>query len=65
MSIQKNHSFNIFENVTERNQITVFDSIYDALQFQQGKSRKKQSPNIKCDEINIMNIINDNTIIAF
>ena len=30
-------------------------------QFQLGKSRKKQSINIKRDEINIMNIINDNT----
>ena len=30
--------------------------------FQQGKSRKKKlSTNIKCDEINIMNITNDNT----
>ena len=27
----------------------------------QSKSRKKQSPNIKHDEINIVNIINDNT----
>ena len=26
-----------------------------------GQIKKKQSTNIKCDEINIMNIINDNT----
>ena len=30
-------------------------------QFQQGKSREKLSTNIKCDKINIMNIINDET----
>ena len=35
---------------------------YKTPQFQQGKSReKKLSTNIKRDEINIMNIINDNT----
>ena len=33
----------------------------DALEFQPAKSRKKQSTNIKRDEINIMNIINDNS----
>ena len=38
----------------------VFDGIQDAPQFQQGKSRKK-STNIKHYEIDIMNIINDNT----
>ena len=41
---------------------TVFDSIKNAPQFQQGKSsgKKKTTTNIERDEINIMNIINDN-----
>ena len=29
--------------------------------FSKTNQEKKQSTNIKCDEINIMNIINDNT----
>ena len=29
--------------------------------FSKANQEKKQSINIKCDEINIMNIINDNT----
>ena len=41
--------------------VTVFDGIWDAPQFQQGKSRKKRSTYIKRDGINIINIINDNT----
>ena len=38
--------------------------VKDVPQFQQGKSRNflvKQSTNIKCDEINIMNVINNNS----
>ena len=38
-----------------------FDGVENAPQFHQGKSSKKPSTNIK-HEINIMNIINDNTI---
>ena len=34
---------------------------YKTPQFQQCKSRKKQSTNIKRDKIDIINIINDNT----
>ena len=37
-------------------------TVFDAPQFQQGKSRKKKKTTcIKRDEINIINIINDNT----
>ena len=38
-----------------------FDGIKDAPHFQQDKSRKKQSTNIKRDEIYKINIINHNT----
>ena len=40
---------------------TLYLMVYKTTQFQQGKSRKKQSPNIKHDKINIKNIINENT----
>ena len=50
------------ESVQDPKGITVFDGVKDAPQFQLGKSRKKQNTNIKRDEINIMNIINDNIL---
>ena len=36
--------------------------VLNVFQFRLGKSRKKENTHIKLGEINIMNIINDNTL---